>query len=401
MIGTQLNAPRGRFALCNGRVVLSQRVSAAGEVAVVVDGETIAGVTEEGTLGSDVERIDVGGRLVTPGLIDIHTHGAVGYTFNDPTPTAFAALLETNLKHGVTGLLGTVAPAAIADMVRCFEFAERWISEEHEGAQLLGIHVEGPYMNPAQKGALDPAHLHTPDDGTADILLEHHTVMRIMALAPELPGALELIKRLVRLGIVPSAGHTMAKDEQVLAAMACGLRHVTHIWSAMSSTVREGPWRKPGLLEMALLRDDLTVEMIADNRHLPATLMKLAFKCVGPERLCAISDATSGAGLPEGTRFKMGEMEYEVSDGVGMMFDRSAFAGSTTLVNQMLPVLTNIVGISLPDAVRMLTLTPAATVGLDYRKGDLAAGKDADLAIFNDDYTAWRAMIAGRWAYAQ
>jgi len=108
----------------------------------------------------------------------------------------------------------------------------------------------------------------------------------------------------------------------------------------MSVTVREGPWRKPGVLESALLFDGLTVEMIADNKHLPPTLMKLAYKCIGPDRLCAISDATSGAGLPEGARFGMGGMEYEVRDGVGMMFDRSAFAGSTTLVSQMIPILT-------------------------------------------------------------
>jgi len=110
-----------------------------------------------------------------------------------------------------------------------------------------------------------------------------------------------LIARLVKLGIVAAAGHSSAKDEHVLAAVQVGLHHVTHIWSAMSSTIREGPWRKPGLLESALLFDDLTVEMIADNKHLPATLMKLAYKCIGADRLCAISDATSGAGLPEGT----------------------------------------------------------------------------------------------------
>jgi N-acetylglucosamine-6-phosphate deacetylase len=129
--------------------------------------------------------------------------------------------------------------------------------------------------------------------------------------------------------------------------------------------------------------------------------MQLAFKCIGADRLCAISDATSGAGLAEGTRFRMGAMEYEVRDGVGMMFDRSAFAGSTTLVNEMIPVLTNVVGIPLPEAVRMLTLTPARVIGLSERKGSIAPGKDADLAIFDDDFTAWRTVIGGNWTYAR
>lgn len=157
--------------------------------------------------------------------------------------------------------------------------------------------------------------------------------------------------------------------------------------------VREGPWRKPGLLESALTFDGLTVEMIADNKHLPPTLMKLAYKCIGPDRLCAISDATSGAGLPTGSHFTMGGMEYEVADGVGMMFDRSAFAGSTTLLGQMLPILINVVGIPLVEAIRMTTLTPARVIGVDERKGSLAAGKDADIAIWNENFTPWRVII--------
>jgi N-acetylglucosamine-6-phosphate deacetylase len=220
-----------------------------------------------------------------------------------------------------------------------------------------------------------------------------------MAFAPELPGALDLTARLAKLGIVPSAGHSAARDSDVLAAMERGLRHVTHVWSAHSTTVREGPYRKPGLLEASLTFDGLSVEMICDNKHLPPTLMKLGYKCIGPDRLCVISDATTGAGLPDGTRFQMGQMEYVVDDGVGMMLDRSVFAGSATLVNQMVPVLTNVVGIPLARAIRMLTLTPARVIGEDGRMGSLAAGKNADLAVFEEDFTAWRTMIAGQWVY--
>ena len=221
-----------------------------------------------------------------------------------------------------------------------------------------------------------------------------------MALAPELPGAVDLCRRLASAGIIPSAGHTAAYDSHVAAAMAAGLRHVTHVWSGMAATVREGAWRKPGTVEAALVFDGLTVEMISDNKHLPPTLMKLAYKCVGPDRLCPISDATSGAGLPEGARFRMGAMEYEVHDGVGMLLDRTAFAGSSTLLSQMLPVLTGPVGIPLPEAIRMVTLTPARVLGIQDRKGSIAAGKDADLVAFNDDFTVWRTMIAGHRAYA-
>lgn len=398
MSANSIEQPKGRLALINGRVILPQEMVTG--KAVVVEGQKIAGLVDADSLGTEVEKIDVGGRYIAPGLIDIHIHGALGHTFNEPTEEAFATITEENARRGVTSLLATVAAAPIPDMVRCLEFCRQWMGELHEGAQVLGVHLEGPYFSLAKKGALDPQNIRTPDDGTPDILLEHHDVLKMMSYAPELPGALELTARLTRLGIVPAAGHSSATDEDVLAAMKAGLRHIIHVWSGQSSTVREGPWRKPGLLEATLVFDQLTAEMIADNKHLPPTLMKLAYKCIGADRLCIVSDATSGAGMAEGTRFRMGEMEYEVHDGVGMVLDRTSFAGSTTLVNQMVPILTDAVGVPLAEAVRMATLTPARVIGLDDGKGSLEAGKEADLAIFADDFTAWRTMIGGRWVYA-
>jgi len=384
--------------LTNGRVILPHRIVT--DKAVVVEGKKIVGIVEADSLGAEAEKIDVGGRYITPGLMDIHTHGALNHTFNEPEAEAFATITVENVRRGVTSLLATMAAAPIPDLVKCLEFSRRWIHEPHEGSQVLGVHLEGPYFSMAQKGAQDPENIRTPDDGTLDVLLEHHDVMRIMTYAPELPGGLDLTARLAKLGIVPAAGHSSAKDEDVLAAMKVGLRHTIHVWSGQSSTVREGPWRKPGLLEASLVFEGLTVEMISDNKHLPPTLMKLAYKCIGADRLCIISDATNGAGMPEGARFRMGGMEYEVHDGVGMMLDRTAFAGSTTLVNQMVPILTDTVGIPLVEAVRMATLTPARVIGFDGCKGSLEAGKDADLAVFENDFTAWRTMIGGRWVYA-
>jgi N-acetylglucosamine-6-phosphate deacetylase len=160
--------------------------------------------------------------------------------------------------------------------------------------------------------------------------------------------------------------------------------------------VREGPWRRPGLLEASLASNTLTGEMIADGKHLPPTLMALAWKAFGPDRLCIVSDATSGAGLPEGSAFTLGALTYEVHDGVGMMPDRSAFAGSSTLLDGMLAVVVRQLGVPLFEAVRAASLTPARVIGVDRTKGSIAAGKDADLAVFAPDLTPLETLIAGR-----
>jgi len=387
--------PQQQFALTNGRVILPDRI--VDDLAVVIDHGKIGSLVPFPQLPKEIPQVDVAGRWIAPGLIDVHTHGALGHTFNEPTEAAFGTILAENLRRGVTGLVATVGAAPFDEMKEIFTFARQRMTESHAGTPLLGVHLESPYINPVQAGALDRNSLRLPSDGSADQLLEFSDVLRIFALAPELPGAAELTARLTERGVIVSAGHSMAKEQEILAAMQAGLRHVTHLFSAMSTTVREGPWRKPGLLETALVNPGLTVEMIADNRHLPPTLMKLAYKAIGPDRLMAVSDALSGAGLPEGAHFRMGSMEYEVADGVGQMFDRSAFAGSTTLLNQMIPVLTDVVGIPLWEAIRMVSLNPARLLGMDARKGSIETEKDADLAIFNPDFSTWRVMIAGQW----
>lgn len=389
--------PQKPFALIHGRVILPDRIMDG--LAVVIDHGKIESLSPLHQLPNEIPQADVAGRWISPGLIDVHTHGALGHTFNEPSDEAFGTILGENLRRGVTGLVATVGAAPFAEMREIFTFARQWMADPHPGTPLLGVHLESPYINPVQAGALDRNSLRLPSDGSAEQLLEFTDVLRIFALAPELPGAADLTARLTERGVIVSAGHSMAKEQEILSAMEAGLRHVTHLFSAMSTTVREGPWRKPGLLETALVNPGLTVEMIADNRHLPPTLMKLAYKAIGPERLMAVSDALSGAGLPEGAHFRMGSMEYEVADGVGQMFDRSAFAGSTTLLNQMIPVLTDVVGVPLWEAIRMVSLNPARLLGMDARKGSIELNKDADLAIFNPDFSAWRVMIAGQWVH--
>lgn len=381
------------IAVVNGRIVLPDRV--ASDRALFIEGGRIVGLVAPDEIPSGVSRVDAGGAWVTPGLVDIHTHGALRHTFNEPDPAAWAVITGENLRRGVTALLATFAPTL--NLERELAFCREWLGQPRAGARVLGAYLESPYINVAQKGALDASCVRAADDGSAAGLLRFADVLRIFMLAPELPGALDLVRAIDQAGITPAAGHTMAHDSHVRAAMQVGLRHVTHLWSAMSTVVREGPWRKPGVLEAALSFDGLTAEIIADNRHLPPTLMRLAYKCLGPDRLCAVSDALAGAGLPDGSVYTMGGLSYDVQDGVGMVRDRSTFAGSATLLPQMLPVLIDVVGIPVVEAVRMTTLTPARIVGMDDEYGSLEPGKCADVVIFDDAFVARRVMLGGQW----
>ncbi|MFO7723878.1 MAG: N-acetylglucosamine-6-phosphate deacetylase [Bacteroidales bacterium] len=390
-----MNTNQPNFALVNGKVVLPDRISEG--LAVLVNGDRIEGVVKTGDLGGDVPVMDVGGRYISPGLIDIHTHGGMGHDYMEATPEAFDKILRYQASQGITTLLATLGCAPLDEMLAAVKFTGAWMTEKHQGSTVAGLHMEGPYFSNDQKGAQDPRSIRTPEDGTADAFLEHPEWIKIFSFAPELPGAVDFTRRLVDLGILPAAGHSAARDWQVEAAMEAGLTHTIHIWSSQSSTIREGPWRKPGLLETTLLHDDLTAEMISDNRHLPPTLMKLAYKCKGPDKLCVISDAIEGAGLPEGTQIHSTGIDYEISNGVGILNDRTSFAGSVTLINRMIRILTDEVGVPLVEAVRMATLTPARIIGIQDRKGRLAAGKDADIAIFETDFSAWKVMIGGQW----
>lgn len=391
-----------RYALVNGPLVLPDAIVT--DRALLVDAGRIVALLPATELDAAVPGIDVGGRLISPGLIDIHIHGAQQHAFNEATEPAFDAILTACAQRGITSVLATTVTDSLDNLVAVLDFAQEWMDEtpaaqqeQPAHAQLLGVHVEGPYFAMSQRGAQDPAYIRNPDDGAVARLLAYHEIIRIFTYAPELPGAVALTNQLRKLGIVAAAGHSNAREDEVLACIDAGLRHMIHLWSAQSTTIREGPWRKPGLLEVSLTDERLSGEIIADGKHLPPTLMKLAYRCLGPDRLCVISDATSGAGLPDGARYGMGGMEYEVCDGVGMLLDHTAFAGSTTLLNQMLPVLTDQVGIPVAEAIRMASLTPARVIGVAGRKGSLEPGKDADIAIFSADFSAWRTIIGGRW----
>jgi len=369
---------------------------ARGATVLVEDGRIV------GVSGAPVphgfQAVDVEGRLVTPGLIDLHIHGAMGTTFLQSEARVYERIADELPRHGVTSILITLPAAPLEQLTTALRYCREWLpTRTGQHVRILGHNLEGPYLSEAQRGAMQARDLRSPLDGSLDELMHAAGALKMMTVAPELPGALELITHVRSKGTVVSLGHTDAHEAEFMAALAHGASHITHLFSCLSTTRRNGPWRDPGALECALTVDGLTVELIADGKHVPPLLMRLAYQSIGPDRLCLVSDATAGAGLPDGAAFRIAGVDFDKVDGVGMLKDRSAFAGSATFLNAMIRVMRDDVGVPVWEAVRMATLNPARVIGVDADYGSIAVGKVADLVVFDDDFTPWKSMIGGSW----
>ena len=361
--------------------------------AVIVEDGRIQAVCPRAELPSDVQVTELDGAYLTAGLIDVHVHGAGGRGYNESCDEAADAIGRTLLEAGITTALPTLASAQIPDLVDAIPTAMRRSGDRRPW--LPGVQLEGPYLALAQAGAQDPAAIRNPDDGSLESILEMAELVAMIAIAPELSGSLGAIERLVEAGVVVAAGHSDGTAAQLRAAQERGLSHVTHIFSGQSTTRREEARRIPGMLEGTLTSDGLTVEMIADGHHLPGDLMRLAHRCL-PGALCLISDASPGAGLPEGSSYRMADVEYVVEGGVGMTLDRTSFGGSTTLLSAMLPVARDALGVGVPELMAMVTSTPARAARLED-VGRIAPGYWADLALFDEDLRPKAVALRGQW----
>jgi N-acetylglucosamine-6-phosphate deacetylase len=222
-----------------------------------------------------------------------------------------------------------------------------------------------------------------------------------MTIAPELPGALELIEAATKAGVTMSAGHTEATDEDMQAAIEAGLRKVTHLFNAMSSASKRKLFRQAGTLEYALANANIFCELVADGFHVSPTLLKLAYRAKGADRIALVSDSLAGAGLPEGTRFQLGEMACKVGPGYALLEDESALAGSLARMIDLVRTMSQQADVPLYDAVRMASLTPATILGVDDRFGSIKPHKTADLVLFDDRFAVQRVWVAGRLVFDQ
>ena len=384
----------------NGRIILADRILDG--YSVIVEDGVISDVTRGNTAADKV--INLGGRYLAPGFIDMHTHGAGGHDFMDGTEEAIKGACMTHLSHGRTSIVPTTLTCLNSELFNFFEVFRKVKTGWHEGPNLLGIHLEGPFFNAAQAGAQDPKFLQLPTRENFMPILEAGgaDIMRI-SVAVELEGALELGEELKKRGIIAAIGHSDATYAEVAKAVEAGYSFVTHLYSGMSALHRVGPYRVLGVVESAYLFDELGVEIISDGKHLPPELLRLIVKNKGIDNICLITDSMRGAGMPEGSRPKLGSLtngqETLIRDGVAMMPDLKAFAGSVCTTDRCVRTMYKLAGVSLPDAVRMMTANPARVLGIDGSKGTIAKSMDADLVVFDEDINISSVYVGGEPRY--
>lgn len=389
------------FALRASKVFTPQR--AIDDGVVLVEGKTIRAVGRSGdvTIPPEATVMDVRPHVVAPGFIDLHVHGGRGSDFMDDTDADLETITRFHAAGGTTALLATTCAAPIEDVCSVLRRVRDWQTRKAVGSKVIGAHVEGPFFNLEMRGCHLPEYVVNPQPSTLNPLLAHAEAIRHVTIAPEIDGASDAIERLHSAGVSVAAAHSAATCEDVDAAIRRGLNHVTHLYNAMSVFVQRGPRRLPGLAETALIRDELTVELIADGFHVHPLRMQLAVKMKDVSRVCLVTDAMRGAGMPDGIYAfgpKNGKQAF-VRDGIAVMPEGTGFASSTIQMNRTVQVMVEQVGVPLPDTLTMASANPAKVIGIDKRKGALREGMDADIVVLDEQLRVRLTIVEGEMAY--
>ncbi len=338
--------------------------------------------------------LDLGRRPVLPGYIDLHVHGGGGAQCNTDDPDEVLSMARFHATHGTTALLATTVAASIEELEAGLAAIAACTSRSG-GAAVLGAHLEGPFISRRRPGAMDPAVFIEPDQRSLQRLLQAGDgTVRMMTIAPELPGALDMIRALVAAGVTVSLGHSDATYDETRAAVAAGARCATHTFNAMPPLHH----RAPGLLGAVLDLDELTCELICDAIHVHPAALRLAFRAKGLSRATLVTDAMQAAGMPNG-EYRLGGATVIVSAGRAEIAGGGSIAGSTLTMDAAVANAVRFLGISLEEAVVLACGNPARLLGLERRKGAIAPGFDADLTILGDDLRACGTLVAGEWVY--
>ena len=386
--------------IINGKIVTGGECFAG--IVVLKDGVIDYVGTEDIQVSEDAKIIDAQGCYVTPGFIDMHTHGAGGADFMDGTVEAYLTAARMHAIHGTTLLYPTTLTSTNEALYGSFDTYLKAEEMNTEGAKFGGMHLEGPYFSPVFAGAQDPRYLRNPRPEEYMEILDRCPKLARWSFAPELEGSEEFAAELKKRGIVASIGHTNALFSECDAAYKAGANLMTHFYSCMTTVTRRNAYRYAGTVEYGYIQDGMNVEIIADGIHVPQDLLHLLLKIKGVERIALVTDSMRGAGMPEGPSILGGlesGQEVIVEDGVAKLLDRSAFAGSVATADRLVRTMTQIAGCSMPDAVRMITENPARIMGISDRKGALKAGMDADVVIFDENVNIKNTIIEGKIVY--
>lgn len=382
-----------RLALTGGRLFMPDGTFRTGSL-LLEDG-LIAGVTQ-GELPGDAERIDVSGCVVAPGFIDTHAHGALGRNFMEGSREAYATITRHMARGGVTSCLATTTSASLEDTLYALQYAASVSRNPTPGeVQLLGIHLEGPYVNPAYRGAHLEPFVRPPVMSELEAIWEAAgSALRVATLAPEVPGGMEAVRYLHERGVNVSIGHSGASYDETKRALAGGACRATHLFCAMIPVHHRNPGAIPALFEAP----DVYLELIVDGHHLHPSIVGMVVRQVASHRPVLITDSADVSGLPEGTYRRWKGMEVVVRDGQCRTVT-GGLAGSIVRMDQSVKRLVEQVGLPLPQALRMASENPARSIGAFDRKGSLQSGRDADIVVLNDDLSVLLTIARGLIVY--
>ncbi len=373
---------------CMKKVIKKAKIITDGKIIVghnvLIDNEKIVSIDTK--LHNDCEAIDLEEKYLLPGLIDLHCHGGNGFEFIDGTEESIRGACDIHAAHGTKIIYPTISATDYDTMYRSLEAIEK--IKDDLSITVPGVHLEGPYLSLAMCGAQNGNIIRMPDENEYRKLYERFgALIKRWDYAPENDADCKFVSFLKENGIVSATAHSAAQYKDVIKAYEKGNRLVTHLYSCTSTIVREGGFRKLGIIESAFLLDGMYAEVIGDGCHIPAELMQMIFKIKGADRLCLVSDAIRFAGYTQSNfSYTKGSVRHIIEDGVAKLADRSAFAGSIATADVLIKRTVEM-GISLPNAVKMMSETPAKVMGLKS-KGRIAPGFDADFTVLDAELNA-------------